>query len=333
MTTAYITKEAGKIRANNNTFLFEGMDGSKTTLFPDKLERMVITGNIGMTGAALSFAASSSTNVFFIKGRRVLGLYSSDYSKDCLTRHRQHLLMEDKDWVVCTAKTIVIGKIKNEKHFIQRLIRSKKIDFDLGRNATIIFNSLLEKVREANSLDCIRGMEGAAAEVYFPLLGENIKQDWISFKKREKYPPKDAVNATLSYLYAILTNRISSLIKIHGLDGSVGSLHCLQYGRDSLSCDLIEEFRTPIVDQLVCSLFNLGQLKEDDFLIEDNGVYLDERGKRIVISAFERKLSQEHQYPLKNKTLSYGKIIEEQILQYKHYINGVSNTYIPFEVK
>ena len=53
MTTAYITKEAGKIRANNNTFLFEGMDGSKTTLFPDKLERMVITGNIGMTGRCI----------------------------------------------------------------------------------------------------------------------------------------------------------------------------------------------------------------------------------------------------------------------------------------
>ena len=78
MTTAYITKDAGKIRPNNNTFLFEGMDGSKTTLFPEKLERMVVTGNIGITGAALSLAASSSTDVFFVKGRNILGIYSSD---------------------------------------------------------------------------------------------------------------------------------------------------------------------------------------------------------------------------------------------------------------
>lgn len=304
MTNAYITKEAGKIKAKNNTFLFEGIDGTKTTLFPEKLERVILSGNIGITGAALSLAATSSIDIFLLKGRKILGIHSSEFSKDCLTRHKQHVLMEDEEWVMNTAKTIVRGKIVNEKHFIQRLARSNKIDRVFGKKVSGYLDDLLGKLLMQSSLDNIRGIEGAAAEVYFSVFGLNFKPDWITFTNREKRPPKDAVNATLSYLYAILTNKISSLIRMHGLDGSVGSLHCLQYGRESLSCDLIEEFRTPLVDHLVCSLFNLGQLKEDDFSNEENGVFITEKGKRVIITAFEKKLSQEHFLPCEKQNSS-----------------------------
>ena len=333
MLTAYITKEAGKIKANNKTLIFEGIDGNKTTIYPDKVDRMIVMGNIGLTGAAISLILSSDTDVFFMKGKEVLGLYSASSSKDCITRHNQHLFIEDQEWVCKTSKAIVKGKIINERHFIQRLIRNGNIDSNLGNYATTFLKKLINNVDYACTVDSIRGIEGLAAECYFEILGQNFKSPWASFSKRTKNPPKDCVNTTLSFLYTILTNKISSFIKSHGLDISIGSLHSIQYGRDSLSCDLVEEFRTPIVDQLVCSMINLGQLKEDNFLYDDESVLLNEEGRKIVISAFENKLQQKHFYPNKDKVLTYEKILEEQAMMYKHYINKEIESYIPFEVK
>ncbi|MHB1679386.1 MAG: CRISPR-associated endonuclease Cas1 [bacterium] len=78
-------------------------------------------------------------------------------------------------------------------------------------------------------------------------------------------PPKDNVNAVLGFLYTLLLYKVDSAIEISGLDNYVGYFHVLDYGRSSLTLDLMEEYRTPIVDTLTVSLFNLGILQKDDF--------------------------------------------------------------------
>ena len=134
----------------------------------------------------------------------------------------------------------------------------------MNRGVTAVKNLLSDSER-TESVDSLRGYEGSAARKYFEVFGYNLQPDWADFKKRSKNPPRSNVNAVLSFLYTLLSYRIESALESTGLDICAGNLHAVNYGRNALVFDLIEEFRSPIADSLCCSLFNLGTLKEDDF--------------------------------------------------------------------
>lgn len=63
----------------------------------------------------------------------------------------------------------------------------------------------------------------------------------------------------------MLTLNCTAALESFGLDSAVGYLHELHPGRDSLSCDLIEEFRAPFVDRFVLTLINRKQVTQKDF--------------------------------------------------------------------
>ena len=104
----------------------------------------------------------------------------------------------------------------------------------------------------------MRGYEGEAASIYFGVFNELILQQKkeFNFQGRNKRPPKDNVNAMLSFVYTLLTNQITSALEVVGLDPYVGYLHTDRPGRVSLALDLIEELRSVYVDRFVLSLIN-----------------------------------------------------------------------------
>ena len=221
----------------------------------------------------------------------------------------------------------------------------------------------IEDVNYADSLDSIRGFEGIGAKYFFSVFKHNIIQDWAVFNGRSMHPPQDNVNAVLSFLYTLLFYRIDGYIEASGLDSYVGYLHELNYGKRTLSFDLMEEYRTPIADTLCCALFNLGILDKDDFEevtfstrsidyplqndgqeIEDEeqeisayeekkGVLLTKDGLKKVISQFEKKLETKIYYEPMNQQLSYKRIMREQINQFKRVINREQIDYKPVVFK
>jgi len=254
--------------------------------------------------------------------------------------------MDDK-FQTTIARDIVRGKLHNEYLFLQRIARKKPNDKNLTRGITDM-DRIRQKLENAESVDEIRGYEGQGAHIYFSLFGLNVITNWTTFHTRTKNPPLDPVNSVLSFLYTLLANRIDSYVSLEGLDPSVGSLHALSYGRKSLVFDLLEEFRTPIVDTLVCSLFNMGTLSQEDFRTEEvvgeseeemvdedvrqEAVLLSESGMRKVLVQFEKKLSTEHKYSLQDKILSYDGILREQVRQYKQVVSGLRDHYLPLVV-
>src|SRR5208337_1535930 len=91
-------------------------------------------------------------------------------------------------------------------------------------------------VRNAPSLDSLRGYEGDAASIYFGCFNELItsqKEDF-TMNGRSKRPPLDNVNALLSFVYMLLVNELRSAMETTGLDPQVGFLHRLRPGRPSL---------------------------------------------------------------------------------------------------
>lgn len=352
MSTVYITSNNGTLSESGEVLLYEDYKGNKTKLLPNKVTEILVIGKMTITSGAFVILLSHQISVVFIKknGKYAGKLVYMD-KKNTLLRHRQHIISADPDKSASIAKDIVRGKIHNQYLFMQRINRKNKVDGrfledsikEVGR-----IRHLLENTYDINS---IRGLEGDASRIYFSCFGMNIQSDWTSFTTRTKNPPLDPVNSVLSFLYTVLANKISGYIYELGLDSGIGTLHSVSYGRESLVYDLVEEFRTPLVDTSTCALFNLKIMKKEDFRVESvydeleddemleqrvhddaNAVLLTQDGMKIVLDYFEKKLETVHHYPLTGKALSFDKIIKEQVKLYKQVISGVMDHYLPMVV-
>lgn len=133
-----------------------------------------------------------------------------------------------------------------------------QIDVEGVKKASLHLKESLQYIQNAESKDQLRGYEGEAASIYFGVFNELILQQKkeFNFQGRNKRPPKDNVNAMLSFVYTLLTNQITSALEVVGLDPYVGYLHTDRPGRVSLALDLIEELRSVYVDRFVLSLIN-----------------------------------------------------------------------------
>lgn len=203
----------------------------------------------------------------------------------------------------------------------------------------------------AASLDSLRGVEGNAARVYFhglaaflrPPRQPNQQDDRrlpvsdaaraFTFTCRNRRPPRDPVNAMLSFGYAMLCNTVLYSIDAVGLDPYIGFCHTAKYARPSLALDLMEEFRACLVDTLVLTLVNKGMVTSEDFDVDSGGCYLARRGRAIFVAAYQARMQQEITHPIFNYRVSYRRIIELQARLLAKYISGELDRYYPFLVR
>lgn len=349
MAVVYIVSSNGDLKVKDNVLFYQDYSGNETKILPTKVDQIVVIGLLQISGKALNLIMHNKISMIFLqKNGKYNGKLVYEDNKNTLIRHKQHVLAMDADFSLSVARDIVKGKLHNQYLYLQRI--SRKLEKDRAIDNTILeFKRVRKLLEAANSIDEVRGYEGLGAQLYFSQLGKNINVNWVRFTSRNKNPPRDPVNAVLSFLYTVLANRIDSFISLQGMDSSIGSLHALTYGRKSLVFDLIEEFRVPIVDTLTCMLFNNGVLNTEDFreeniinktdsesLIEQNDVkdndkmvLLNEGGLKKVLVQFEKKLQVEHMYQIQDKLLSYDKIIYEQVGLYRQVIGGFIDHYIP----
>ena len=183
----------------------------------------------------------------------------------------------------------------------------------------------LECIRNCQTKDQLRGYEGEAASVYFGVFDQLIlqqKKDFI-FTGRNKRPPKDNVNALLSFVYTMLSNSITSALETVGLDPYVGYLHTDRPGRASLSLDLIEELRAVLADRFVLSLINKKIISGKNFSKKENGAVLmdDELRKRLLIEWQNRK-KETITHPFLKEKIEWGMVPYAQAMLLASYLRG-----------
>lgn len=164
------------------------------------------------------------------------------YSED------EYLIADDPKKSLQIAKYIICAKIFNSRWTVERVKRDHPLRIDISKldHSSSLLKSAIERVAEAESFDILRGVEGEAAQVYFSVFDDMILQqkDDFVFNGRNKRPPKDNVNAMLSFAYSLATSMCTSGLESVGLDPYVGFMHTDRPGRRSLALDLVEELRS-----------------------------------------------------------------------------------------
>lgn len=365
MAEIYILSDYGKLTKKDETIVFVQPDGTRTILFPFKTEQLVVMGNVSVSGDALRMLSKYKiTTTFLSSNGRFNGKLTFGDGKNVFLRQRQYRILDDAERSLQIARSIVTGKIRNQISFMQRIKRKNGAEEKSLLDSINAIKRTLENAQSAGDMERLRGYEGLAARQYFSVFGCNIIPGWAEFKSRSKNPPRSNVNAVLSFLYTLLLYRVESALESHGLDVCCGNLHAVNYGKQALSFDLMEEFRAAIADSVCCALFNLGTLAESDFeerlFSEDNtdyplenaaapdsaepcaeglpdgavkAVLLTKGGIKKVISAFEAKMDAVILYQPLGKKISYQKIIYEQAKHYRRVISGEETEYRAYYFK
>ena len=264
---AYVKTQGAKIVKEGKHLLVRKGDGVYNTLFTYKLDQLLLFGNIEITHNAMcQLMYNNIDTVFLTRYGRYLGRLTPLESKNVFLRKMQYSRLDDPDFGLLLAKSIVAGKLSNMATLLMRIKRSRKQP-EAGRKAAQI-QDLMTKLDEAENINSVRGYEGRGSAYFFKGFRFGFVDD-PGFSKRVRRPPTDPVNSVLSLLYTFLMNRVYSAVRVAGLDPYPGFLHSLDYGRYSLVLDLMEEFRTIIADTLTLSLFNLKILQTEDFQREE----------------------------------------------------------------
>ena len=194
-----------------------------------------------------------------------------------------------------------------------------------------------------NTLDTLRGIEGEAAREHFAGLSLLVRTDARSqFSMqdgRSRRPPRDRLNALLSFIYSLWMNDCRSAIEAVGLDPQVGFLHALRPGRAALALDLMEEFR-PLADRLALTLINRQQLRAGDFIEREGGavsLHLDAR--KAVLVAFQERKQEVLQHALLAQPIALGlaPLVQARLLaravRGETDADGEPGGYVPFLIK
>jgi CRISPR-associated protein Cas1 len=166
---------------------------------------------------------------------------------------------------------------------------------------------------EAGSIDSIRGHEGQAAALYFGRFAGMFKDSAVgaAFDEngRQRRPPPDPINATLSFGYTMLTHECVSALRLARLEPTIGAFHVSRPGRPALALDLMEPFRPLIADSVAVSAFNRGELTDGHFHWTAAGCAFTDAGRKAFFSAWGRRMETEVTHPVFGYTLSYRRML------------------------
>lgn len=272
---------------------------------------------------------------FFSPNGRFIARCQGSVSGNVLLRMRQYKRSEEEGVKLGLSKIFIGAKIHNSRCILQRAYRDNGHDETLSETIGHL-KDYKKKVFSAKTIDEIRGIEGLAAKVYFEVFGKLIVQQRAEFKFdcRNRRPPKDRVNAILSFAYSLLTNEITSALEGVGLDPCVGFMHTLRPGRHSLALDIIEEMRSYICDRLVLSLINRKQLTVKDFVsMPDKSCLLTVEGRKKVIAAWQERKKDELTHPFLNESIPLGLLPHVQAMLLARNLRGDLNDYPVFLLK
>jgi len=274
-----------------------------------KVENVLIFGHVQLTTQAIGLLLGHGVEVsFFTMTGRLKGRLISAVSKNVLLRVHQFSRAQEESFCLNVAKRMIRAKIHNARILLIRFARNHR-ETPLER-AIDQLGEILQEIQHVSTLNALRGKEGVAAAIYFRALGHMIRGDF-AFKRRQKRPPRDPVNALLSLGYTLLTNEIMGRASAHGFDPYLGFYHTLRYGRPSLALDLVEEFRHTVIDRLVLRLVNRRVIQPDDFEVreKDGAVVLKTPMFKQFLAAYEEHMRRPRALRRRPKDLPEGRPI------------------------
>lgn len=336
LNTLYVTTQQAYLKKEGESVVVIIGSEIKLRLPIHTLDGIVTFGAVSVSPYLLHHCAKNNVTVsYFSEYGNFLARVQGPVAGNVLLRRQQFRMADDEAVCLEISKSMLKGKIHNSRAVIRRTLRdhSEKVDIEKLRFVELRMSHCINKIDRMADIDSLRGIEGDTAGNYFSVFPQMIITDDrdFSFSDRNKRPPKDPVNALLSYIYTVLSHDCRSALEGVGLDPYVGFLHKDRPGRSGLALDLMEEFRSFLADRLALTLINRKQLSGKDFIFSESGaVVMKEDTRKIILSEWQKKKQDEITHPYLEEKIKIGMIPHIQAQLLARYIRGDIDGYPPF---
>lgn len=335
--TLYVTKENAYLRLEGESVDVR-LDGESIGRFPlINIEGIITIGwDIACSPALMGACAERGIAVSFLNPHgKFLAAVHGYPQGNVLLRRRQHRVADDPVVSLDIARRCIQAKFSNVRTLLRRAAREAK-DAEAAAVLTLCAdvhrNRIVETFR-AGTLDVLRGIEGDTAAHYFRCFNALITSpdEKMHFSGRSRRPPRDPVNAVLSFLYTMLSHDCRSACAAAGLDPQIGFLHADRPGRPGLALDLMEEFRPVLADRVALSLVNRRQLSARDFRFFENGsVLLSDNARRTLLQVWQERKREEITHPVLGEKMPLGLVPLIQARLLARHLRGDFKHYLPF---
>jgi len=295
-----------------------------------RLSQVVLIGSVGSTTQALQMLLRAEIPLCLIsRSGKLLGRLTPPMGKNLPLRHAHYRRAQDPAFCLRVAKRIADAKLRNARTVARRIIA---VHPEIGDGPLERMDDALRAIPKAEDLGQVRGWEGLAGRAYFSAYKRALPPD-MTFKRRNRRPPRDPVNALLSLGYTLLTQNMITACEVVGLDPYDGFLHGDKYGRPALALDLVEPFRAIVVDLVVKRLVNRRSVKPRDFTTHGQGVYLSQRAMKRFLRAYTARLETTVTDWRSGVRLSYQKHFELETRKLARAIQGSLDSYQPLRIR
>lgn len=310
----------GDLKRKQNTLFFENEDGEKKYIPVEGTTELMVFGEVNLNKKFLDFASQNQMILHFFN---YYGYYSGSYyprehfnSGHMILKQAEIYLDPKKRLEI--ARKFVEGAVKNILKVVDyyaRRKKSKKIE-EISEH----INELSEKIKEQDSTDRLMAIEGNIRDQYYSAFDEIIDDENFKFEARSRRPPKNRINALISFGNSLLyTTALSEIYKTH-LDPRIGFLHTTNFRRFSLNLDVAEIFKPVLVDRMLFSLINRGELKSKHFEKRMGGVVMNETGMKIFSKEFEERLARTVKHKKIGRPVSNRRLIRLELYKLEKFL-------------
>ncbi len=338
LNTLYVTREGCWLSLDGESVCVS-LKGQRLIRVPlCNLEAIQCFGwDIGASPQLMAHCAEVGVHLAFCNPNGKLLCKVSGFTHgNVLLRRQQYRLADDANGSLRIAREMVAAKILNARCVLQRGLRDRsETDMPAALRQTAIeavrdMGHSVWRARKAESAAILLGIEGAAAENYFGAFPSLLAVKDFHFEHRNRRPPRDPVNALLSFAYALLSSDCKSALEAVGLDSAVGFYHRDRPGRPGLALDLMEELRAPLADRLALTLINRRQLGPSDFTQEESGaVRLSDEARRTILTAWQERKKETLLHPFLQERITLGMLPHIQARLLAQHVRGALDAYPP----
>lgn len=309
----------GELKRKDNTLFFDGENGKKY-IPVEETDNIWVFGEVSLNKHFLDFASQKEICIHFFN---YYGYYSGTfYPREHL--NSGHVILKQAEFYMDNEKRLDIAR-RIVRASLKNLIVILKYYSTRGMDLNISIdriNCYIEKIDSCHTIDELMAYEGNSRDLYYSEFNTIIKNPDFEFKVRNRRPPKDRINALISFgnsvLYAITLGEIYNTY----LDPRIGFLHTTNSRRFTLNLDIADIFKPILVDRVIFTLLNKNIITKKDFDKELGGIILKEDARKRFIQEVNSKLDTVIKHPKLNMNVSYKRLIRLELYKLqKHIIN------------
>lgn len=330
----YVQSSGTRVGKSGEELVVVPREGPKQTARLGQTSQVSLFGQVQITTQAIQAALGRGIPIcYFSFGGWFYGMTTGPWHKNVDLRRLQYRRAESPEAALGLARAFVATKIRNCRTFLRRNGDSVPVQ------AIDMLRRLADDAEGCDAAASLLGIEGTAARVYFenfPRLLKRPDDDGnlaFDFEGRNRRPPRDPINALLSFAYAMLAKDLTVILQSVGFDPLLGFYHRPRYGRPALALDMMEEFRPIVADSVVLNAVNNGIVQRGDFVGRAGSVALSEAARGRFLYLYERRMDELVTHPIFGYRVSYRRVLEVQARLLARHLAGEIPEYPGFQTR